>query len=308
VTETLSTPTPDPRSKTCLACGADQAAGHLPDCVAVTPGATALLIEHLDPDITRTWTVSGVKHNLTPQRRRAFANQLPRLQWARPIDKPQLPMSTGLLLNEIMPQMPFAPFIAEIGYGGATVETADCGCTDVWRCRCDFDGHPFRVHRDPDFWPLLSVAAVKIRWRDMWSTMWLLDIGTGAVVVAIDETPAPAVPHPVSRRCFVGWCDVCPGNTASPTRSTACVCECHRPAEAPEPALTGDELPTAEGVNALEPEPGADTHMFDDHSNDLGDWCPWSGVCVDPATYRHADGRCPQGCRTSHIVEQENIR
>lgn len=40
--------------------------------------------------------------------------------------------------------------------------------------------------------------------------------------------------------------------------------------------------------------------VFNSHSNDLGDWCPYSG---DPAPGADDDERCPQGCRASAVEE-----
>jgi hypothetical protein len=39
-------------------------------------------------------------------------------------------------------------------------------------------------------------------------------------------------------------------------------------------------------------------YVFNEHTNDLGDWCPYSG---QPAP--DDDAACPQGCRGSHAVE-----
>jgi hypothetical protein len=40
---------------------------------------------------------------------------------------------------------------------------------------------------------------------------------------------------------------------------------------------------------------------YNDHKNDLGDWCPFSHctVTID------ADDRCPQGCAGSYIEDAE---
>ncbi|XVV02785.1 hypothetical protein ACQPW3_36375 [Actinosynnema sp. CA-248983] len=44
--------------------------------------------------------------------------------------------------------------------------------------------------------------------------------------------------------------------------------------------------------------------IWHDHTNDIGDWCPFSG---EPVTGR--DIRCPQGCRASDPDdEQERCR
>ena len=36
--------------------------------------------------------------------------------------------------------------------------------------------------------------------------------------------------------------------------------------------------------------------VWNEHTNDIGDWCPFSGT---PVTTE--DNRCPQGCRQSRI-------
>lgn len=37
--------------------------------------------------------------------------------------------------------------------------------------------------------------------------------------------------------------------------------------------------------------------VIPEHSNDIGDWCPHSGMVVNLDTY--TDTRCPQGCGDS---------
>lgn len=41
---------------------------------------------------------------------------------------------------------------------------------------------------------------------------------------------------------------------------------------------------------------------FNDHSNDIGDWCGWSMCRVTKA---YDDDRCPVGCRASRIVDAD---
>ena len=50
-----------------------------------------------------------------------------------------------------------------------------------------------------------------------------------------------------------------------------------------------------------EPET-AETLRFNQHSNNLGDYCPYSGQPV-PADYEDEDERCPQACTASSIVD-----
>jgi hypothetical protein len=219
----------DHTATTCLACGATRAIGHLPICPANHADATDLLVETLRTDSSRTWLIAGLKHNLTPARRRRFADQIPQLHWVRPVDQPSLPFSTGALINEIVPQMGIGQHVAAIGYNPlATVPVTDCGCTDVWRCRCDFDGHRFRF-ADADLWPDYSVLGLKVRYQTSWSHMWLLDNGLGAIWVAEDSTTVAAATSPITRRCYLRWCDTCPGQaTAAPDAQPApCTCTCH---------------------------------------------------------------------------------
>jgi hypothetical protein len=228
--DALMDPGTDHTATTCLACGADRQVGHDAACPANHPDATDLLVETLTPDTRRTWLISGLKHNLTPARRHRFSTRIPELHWVRPVDKPSLPFSVGALVNAIVPQMGITERLSAIGYHAlASVPVTDCGCTDVWRCRCDFDTHPFR-NAHPDLWPEYALIGFKVRYRTGWSLMWLLDTGVGAVWVAEDLTTTPAVPTPITRRCYLDWCDTCPGY-ATPTPDTElsrCACGCHQ--------------------------------------------------------------------------------
>jgi hypothetical protein len=42
---------------------------------------------------------------------------------------------------------------------------------------------------------------------------------------------------------------------------------------------------------------------FNNHSNDIGDWCPYSG---EPVPEDYNDDRCPQWCRASAIVDADD--
>ncbi|MGP4027343.1 hypothetical protein [Actinomadura sp. 3N407] len=44
---------------------------------------------------------------------------------------------------------------------------------------------------------------------------------------------------------------------------------------------------------------GRDPDRWNNHSNDLGDWCPWS---TEQIPTDHGDTRCPAGCRDSRPV------
>lgn len=41
---------------------------------------------------------------------------------------------------------------------------------------------------------------------------------------------------------------------------------------------------------------------FNNHTNDIGDWCPWSTCTV---TENYTDDHCPAQCRGSWIIEPE---
>lgn len=68
--------------------------------------------------------------------------------------------------------------------------------------------------------------------------------------------------------------------------------------------VTNNEEPDAQPVEVdLTPdeedeEPGG--RAFNNHSNDIGDWCPWSTCTV---TENYSDERCPAGCTASRVVE-----
>lgn len=47
---------------------------------------------------------------------------------------------------------------------------------------------------------------------------------------------------------------------------------------------------------------GRDPHQWNNHCNDLGDWCPWSG---EPIPDDEGTGRCPAGCRDSRPADDE---
>jgi hypothetical protein len=211
---------------TCLACGA--ATGHRGDCPAVNPAADGLLAETLADGTVRTWTVVGARYTLTAARRARITAWLPRLEWVRPVDKPRLSFYTGMFVREVVTQLDLAGRLSAIGVNElATVAVPDCGCGDLWRCRCDFPDHPFRGAH-PDRWPDYGLVGLKVRYTDGWSRLWLLDTGTGGVIVASDFTADPA-PAGISKACWLGWCDHCGGSVrprASGQPRTPCACPC----------------------------------------------------------------------------------
>ncbi|MDT5026436.1 MAG: hypothetical protein QOE61_2862 [Micromonosporaceae bacterium] len=245
----MTTTTPahpgDHTAVTCLACGALSRIGHLTECPAADPNATGIHTETLTDGTERIWTVVGARYTLTPARRQAIADCMPGMRWVRPIDRPNLSFHTGALVNEVVPQLGIANRLASIGVNElATVAVPDCGCADPWRCRCDFPDHPFR-NADPDLWPEYGLLGLKVRYSNGWTHVWLLDTGTAAVVVATDFTAAPAVEH-VTKACWLGWCDRCPGTVRPPTSGgdpTPCRCSCRHNPSAPG----GGSAPTTSG-------------------------------------------------------------
>jgi hypothetical protein len=240
-TPACNDPGVDHTATTCLACHAPAHVGHYPICPASRPDATDLLVEHIAPDTTRTWLVSGLRHNLTPARRDRVHTQMGTMSWVRIVDTPSLPFSLGHLVNDVVAQMGLSRRVAALGYHPlAAVEVPDCACTDLWRCRCDFDTHPFR-DAHPDFWPSFPLFALKVRYRSDWSLLWMLDNGTGAVWIAEDETPHRRFP---------------------PDRSAAAACSTaatpapaqHAPATPPRPRARARA--TAHSHTRPEPETG----------------------------------------------------
>lgn len=211
----------------CLAC--DAVAGHRADCPATTPGADGLLTETLVDGTRRTWTIVGARYTLTPARRDRITACIPQLEWVRPVDKPSMSFHTGMFVREIVPQLGIADRLSAIGvHALATVPVPDCGCVDLWRCRCDFPAHPFR-HAHPDLWPEYGLVGLKVRYGDGWSHVWLLDTGTAGVVVACDFIADPA-PRGISKACWLGWCDHCTGSLRprDPQQvAKSCSCPCH---------------------------------------------------------------------------------
>jgi hypothetical protein len=214
----------DHRATQCLACAAPT--GHAEYCPAANPQATSLLVEEGPENLTRTWMVSGARYTLTPARRARYVTQMGNMRWVRRQPGLKLPMSPGLLANAVLDEWGIGRHVAEIGYGLGSVPGTDCGCPDLWRCRCDFPDHSFRT-APADFWPDYSLLAFKVRGQSSWLRLWLLDVGVGAVYIAEDHTPLPATPRPISRDCFLDWCDTCPATVTTTTGPGVCQCPHH---------------------------------------------------------------------------------
>jgi hypothetical protein len=140
-----------------------------------------------------------------------------------------LPFSFGLLIKEIVPELGVARWLARFGYHPlATITVPDCGCTDALRCRCDFDGHP-HAHAEPDLWADYALFVLRLRRPDGWLDWWMLDIGTGAVLLAEDDIHNDPIPANASRRCQMGWCDLCDGTrtTLGDPVPQPCTHACH---------------------------------------------------------------------------------
>lgn len=208
----------DWRATSCLVCQAESG-GHTPTCPTVVPDAVDLLVEDLpDGAGTRTWTMSGLKYNATAARRAQFVAagpaHLAELAWHHAIDHDSVPFSIGHLINAIVPQMGIGKWLARYAFSPTgTVRVADCPCDEVARCRCDFPGHPFG-HAEPDFWPDFAPLVLRLRQPTGWWDWWLLDTGTGAVVVCQDDITNDPAPAQSTKACVMGWCHHCPGSMA----------------------------------------------------------------------------------------------
>ena len=86
-------------------------------------------------------------------------------------------------------------------------------------------------HRSCFYTESLPGAISIARWFLSW---WLLDIGTGAVLVAEDDRGNDPVPANASRNCQMGWCDLCDGTRHASDTPTAppCTHHCHTAIEA----------------------------------------------------------------------------
>lgn len=211
----------------CLLCGAEH--GHDDGCAGANPDAVEYLTEHVDPATTRSWTMAGVRYTATPQRRAAITALMPTMTRYQAGRKVSLPFSVGLLVKEIVPKMGIGRWLANVGYHpAAVIEVPDCSCTDLLRCRCDFDGHP-HAHAHPDRWASCGLLVLRLRRPQGWLDLWLLDIGTGAVVIAEDDIGNDPIPTDASNECRMGWCDLCAATTTIPNPASvgACAHRCH---------------------------------------------------------------------------------
>jgi hypothetical protein len=217
----------------CLACR--QTPGHTTLCPSTDEEATYYL-RHPIPGGHRDWTPNGIRFTGTPARRTAVRALMAKTHWARMHGNPELPMSPGLLINEILAWFGNASRkTARVGHTtGDFLTTVDCSC-DLWRCTHDHDSpataSPDWVTEpgiDPDFLVNVTLVAVEVRWADTWQTFWFADTG-GAVTLAIDEVPETSPPG-ISVACHRRWCDLCLGSTVPRGRETArtpCSCPHH---------------------------------------------------------------------------------
>ncbi len=83
----------------CLACR--HTPGHTALCPSTDPETTYYL-RHPIPNGHRDWTPAGIRYTGTPARRTAVRALMSRTRWERMLGDPQLPMSPGLLINEIL--------------------------------------------------------------------------------------------------------------------------------------------------------------------------------------------------------------
>lgn len=238
----MSASDPRPWAATgCLLCNAPPAIGHHLGCAGADPQAVAYLTEELPNDTTRSWTMAGVRYTATPARRAAITALMPTMTWYQAGRKVSLPFSFGLLVKEIVPKLGVARWLAKFGHHPlAAIAVPDCGCTDDLRCRCDFDGHPHaRAH--PDLWADYGLFVLRLRRPQGWLDLWLLDLGTGAVVIAEDDSRNDPIPADASIDCRMGWCDLCKG-----TRHTTDT------AQAPQPCTHGCHTATPTPIDRAE--------------------------------------------------------
>ncbi|MEJ3741777.1 hypothetical protein WEI85_00545 [Actinomycetes bacterium KLBMP 9797] len=224
----MSMPTARPWADTsCLLCGAPPQIGHHAGCAGGDPNAVAFLVEELPPATTRSWTMAGVRYTATPARRAAITAQMPTMTRYQAGRKVSLPFSFGLLIKEIVPKMGIGQWLASFGYHpAAVIEVPDCGCTDHLRCRCDVDGHP-HAQAHPDRWASCGLFVLRLRRPRGWLDLWLLDIGTGAVVIAEDDIRNDPIPTDASVECQMGWCDLCTGTRGIPDPPDVGTCAHH---------------------------------------------------------------------------------
>ena len=239
-------PTPAWADTGCLLCGAPPAVGHHADCSGADPDAVDYLTEHLPGAVARSWTMAGVRYTATEARRAAITALMPTMQWHQAGRTVSLPFSVGLLIKEIVPKLGVQRWLAAVGFHPlATIAVPDCGCTDPLRCRCDFDGHP-HAYAESDFWADYALLVLRLRRPQGWLDLWLLDIGTGAVVIAEDDIGNDPIPTDASIDCQMGWCDLCDGTR--PTGEAArqrCTHSCHTtntPTDVPTAVQPGAEV------------------------------------------------------------------
>jgi hypothetical protein len=121
----------------CLACG--QSPGHAETCPSADPEATFYLC-HPIPGGQRNWSPTGIRYTGTPARRTAVRALFRQTQWVRMHGNPDLPMSPGLAMNQILAGFGNASRkTARVGYNPVDyMTTMDCAC-DPWRCPHDHD-------------------------------------------------------------------------------------------------------------------------------------------------------------------------
>ena len=213
----------------CLLCGASPAPGHHTGCPGADPHAVAYLTEQLADGTQRSWTMAGARYTATPARRAAITALMRTMDWYQAGRRVSLPFTVGALIKEIVPKMGVARWLARFGFHPlATIRVPDCGCTDPLRCRCDFDGHP-HANTEPDLWADYGLLVLRLRRPEGWLDLWLLDIGTGAVVIAEDDSHNDPIPAGASHDCVMGWCDLCTGTmpTGEGRTPRVCVHACH---------------------------------------------------------------------------------
>ncbi len=226
----LLDPGTDHTATTCLACGATRQIGHLPICPASHPDATDLLVETLStghpphladlrpeaqphpgppPPVRRADPATALgpaRRQAEPAVLRRRAGQRDRAaDGHRPTGWPRSGTAPGAAC-------PSRTAAAPTCGAAAATSTPTRSATPTRTCGREY-----------------SLLGFKVRYQTSWSLMWLLDTGLAAVWVAEDLTTTAPAPTPITRRCYLDWCDTCPGQArAAPDAEPApCACPCH---------------------------------------------------------------------------------
>jgi hypothetical protein len=175
-----------------------------------------------DTDTTREWLRSGTLYTTSPEQRTQVRDAIAEMHWQRP--GTPMAMSPALLIQAVVAQMGLR-LVAQVGYSIHEIRHPDCDP------RCPNPDHP-------DHFASYSLIGIKVRRRDYWWTLYLLDVGVGASWLIGDRTPAP-MPVKVSGACGMEWHDRCAGTFRQGEGRAVCQCPCPHPgAPTAEPSST----------------------------------------------------------------------